>query len=624
MELKKLFGSVAMAAIMAACSSNDVEQTSPTPGKITIHTSVTAATRVGLSEQGEATSPGLKAVWQSTDQLVVDYASSDAVSKFTIGTISADGHEAEFSGTLSPTPTQKVTVKAAAMTAAVQQNSHDVVVNLTSQTGQIDDLGKYDVLTGQGEYNPANASSIQMSMKHQVAFIRGTIVLPFTPTAETYALNLKGDNLVAKSTISLRDDSKTDDASTNTISVTAAKVDGNKLTFYVAVLPQTLTNLRADVTGPSGEAYNDLLVTDNFTVEAGKLYTVTRNNETLEDVSLWTNNQAWSKTYNVANYKIASIERVPAEGSDWLTVTSDGSKVVVSATANSTGAPRQAKLVFSNGSQTTTVDVTQIDESDFAGNWNMVAYKAFYTTGTPTMSNYDSKWGAVGTTPGDGRTDMKVVDGVDYKNKTELTLTNTTGKTVTAFDCKNYVSQTATNNISIQGLFENMKVEALSKVDHTAQSATVSILFDTHSSSKAQRLYTGQYAGQYVCMMPELSTGINSGWAFQYATIGGLNYAWYVGTVSVTGHTTTVRWDANTSSMQKLKTSTSAPKLYVCGLQIMRYYSPTISSTYMVRQKAGGYSASNFGAYAVTYQGDIVVKRTASGYKDIEIGGGNN
>ncbi len=625
MELKKLLGFLGIAAVMAACSQENVDDTPATTGQLTIHTSLTATSRVGMSEQGETTNPGLKTVWQAGDKLQVDYDGSTQSAAFTIGTISSDEHYADFTGNLTPAPTQKTTVWAVALVQGVTVSNHVATANLTSQTGKIDDLGKYDVLTGTGEYDPANASSMSISMKHQVAFVRGTIVLPFTPTASTYALKLKADGgLVASANISLKNGSVNYPNTIEEISISAAKVDGNKLIFYAAVFPGTLQNLRADVTGPSGEAYTDLLITENFTVEAGKLYTVTRNNEKLEDVSLWTDNKAWSKTYDVANYKIASIERIPAEGSDWLTVTSDGSKVTVSATANTTGAPRQAKLVFGNGSQQTTIDLTQIEESDFAGTWNMTAYKVFYTTGSTTMSNYDSKWGAAGTTPGDGRTDMKVVDGVDYKNKTQLTLTNATGKTVTAYECKTYTSQTATNNISIQGLFENLKTEALSKVNYSDKSATVSIFFDTHGSTKIQRLYTGQYAGQYAGLMPELSTGINSGWSFQYATIGGYQHAWYVGEVSVTGHTTTVRWDANTSGMQKLKISSSTPTLYICGLQVMRYYTSTYSYLYMIRQKAGGYSASNFGAYAITYQGDIVMKRTASGYKDIEIGGGNN
>lgn len=305
-------------------------------------------------------------------------------------------------------------------------------------------------------------------------------------------------------------------------------------------------------------------------------------------------------------------------------MTSDGTHVIVSATANTTGAPRQAKLIFGNGSQKTTIDLTQIEETDFAGVWDMTAFKTFYTKGSASTTNYDSKWSAAGTTPSDNRTDLKIVDGVNYNNKTELNLVNKTGKTVTAYESLSQNSQKATNNVSITGLFENLKTEALTKVDHSAKQATVGIFIDTHTSTKAQRLYTGQYAGEYAALMPELSTKINGGWSFQYATIGGVQYTWYTGTVSVVGHTTTVRWNANTSGMHKLKTSDKTPSLYICGLQVMRYYNNSISSTSMIRQKPGGYSASNFAAYAVTYQGDIVIKRTASGYKDVEIGGGNN
>ena len=626
MELKSLLMGLTVAALVAACSSDDNVTPSPSTGdqgQITIRTTLDQGqgTRVSLTEQG-VTTPSLKVAWQNTDQLVVGYSAATSPATFAIGTISADGHNAEFTGSLTPAPTQTTDVYAMANTAAAPLDGTTAQLDLSAQTGKIDDLGTYDLLMGRGSYDPANASSLFVSMAHQVAFIRGTIVLPFTPTDANYALTLKGDDLYTRKTYSLTDGTSTA-ATAGDIRISAAKVAGNRLTFYAAVLPQTLRNLRADVVSPSGQAYADLLVTDEFTVQAGRLYTVTRSNETLADVNLWTDNQAWTKVYDVANYKIATVQRIPAEGSDWLSVESDGSKVTVKATANTTGAPRQAKLIFGNGSQQTTIDLTQIDESDFAGYWNMVAFKKFYSTGSLTTVNYDTKWSGVGTTPSDGRTDLKIVDGVNYNNKTELTLVNKTGKNVTAYECLNYKQQTATNNISITGLFENMTTEALSKVDYDSKAATVSIFFDTKTgSTPAQRLYTGQYAGQYVALMPELSTGINSGWSFQYATIGGAQYAWYVGKVSVSGHTTTVRWSANTSTMQKLKTSASTPTLYVCGLQVMRYIASTINANNMIRQKMGGFPQQ--AAWAVTYQGDIVISRTADGYKDIEIGGGSN
>lgn len=627
MDLKRFFLGLSAAVLVASCSSDDaVPVTTPSTGtgQLTIRTSLaqgqSQSSRVSMAEQGES-NPSLKVNWVAADQLVVGHSGATAPATFAIGTISTDGHDAEFTGSFATAPTQTVDVYAVNQLAAAPVSGTTVQLDLSAQSGRLADLGAYDLLMGQGTYDPTNASSLFVSMKHQVAFIRGTVVLPFTPTAATSALTLKGDNLYTGQNFSLTDGTHTS-ATTSTIAISDAQVSGNQLTFYAAVLPQTLHNLRIDVTSPSGVAYNDLLVTESFSVEAGKLYTVTRSNETLEDVSLWTNNQAWSKVYDVANYKIASIERIPAEGSDWLSVTSDGTKVTVSATANTQGAPRQAKLIFSNGSQKTTIDITQIEETDFAGNWDMVAFKKFETVGSSALVNYDSKWSGAGTAPSDGRTDLKIVDGVDYRNKTDIQISNVTGKTVTAYECLTYKQQNATNNLRLRGLFENMTNEALSKVDYTGKTATMSIFFDTKTgSTPAQRLYTGQYAGQYVALMPELSTGINSGWSFQYATIGGAQYAWYVGKVSVSGHTTTVRWSANTSTMQKLKTSTSTPTLNICGLQVMRYIASTINANNMVRQKAGGYPQQ--AAYAVTYQGDIVMTRTVDSNKDITIGGGS-
>lgn len=626
MELKRLFFGAAIAALMAGCSSA-VDDPNVTPGtsngKLTITAGIdgAASTRLSFTEQGEQ--PSIKVAWQNTDQLLVDYAANpEEMAAFAIGKISADGHDAEFTGSFTTPPAKKTAVGVAVKSPAMEVNGAIIKVDLSEQAGTINELSKYDLVAGSCEYDPAASGAMQVRLHHEMTFIKGTVVLPFTPTTSTYALTLKADYMANKYYYRCADGSPSN-SQQGSIKLTSAKVDGNKLTFYAALTPGTKTNLRADVVSPTGQAYNDLLIANEVKLEAGKLYTVTRNNETLSDVSLWTSDAAWTKTYDAPGYKITTIERIPAEGSDWLSVTSDGTKVTVSATANTTGAPRQAKLVFGNGSQKTTIDLTQIDESDFAGTWDMTAFKVFTTMGSTTATNYDPKWGAVGSQPSDGRTDLRVVDGVDYKNRQQLTLTNAKGKTVTAYECLGATRLTATNNISMTGLFENMKTEALSRVDHAAKSATVGIFIDTHTSTKAQRLYTGQYAGQYVALMPELSTKINSGWSFQYATIGGAQYTWYIGKVSVVGHTTTVRWEANTGGMQMLKTSGSKPSLYICGLQVMRYYNNTINSTSLIRQKAGGYSSSNFGAYAITYQGDIQMRRTADGYKEIVIGGQN-
>ena len=95
MELKKIFGGIALAALVAACSSDDIAPMTPdTPqtGKLTIRTSL-PSTRVGLSEQGEATNPGLKVQWKADDKLAVNCYQQNSVSTFTAGAIRSDGHK---------------------------------------------------------------------------------------------------------------------------------------------------------------------------------------------------------------------------------------------------------------------------------------------------------------------------------------------------------------------------------------------------------------------------------------------------------------------------------------------------------------------------------------------------
>ena len=145
---------------------------------------------------------------------------------------------------------------------------------------------------------------------------------------------------------------------------------------------------------------------------------------------------------------------------------------------------------------------------------------------------------------------------------------------------------------------------------------------DTNQSdSKNQRLYTGTYAGQYANLMPELYNMTHpKRWDFQYSWTGGSGYWWYRGDVTVMGHTTKVSWYANSAKgFQNLNN-----KLRVMGLQVMRYTGPIPSANYFIREPESlGSPQSNWGAYAITYQGDIVMKRTADGYREITIGGEN-
>ena len=220
---------------------------------------------------------------------------------------------------------------------------------------------------------------------------------------------------------------------------------------------------------------------------------------------------------------------------------------------------------------------------------------------------------------------MTVHEGVDYGNNAEIYVEQATGTTATAYEGLTQKKQTATNNLRLNGIYENMRTEALAKIDYTEMAATMSIFFDVRSTTTLQRLYTGPFAGQYVALMPELyqsSTDVISSWnsgsfKLHFATIGGDQMFWYTGKIAVVGHTTTVRWEAHSGALQTLSTSTAYK---VVGLQVDRYFANVPNATNLIRQ-ADNTTAN--AAYARVYQGDIVMRRTANGYQEI-IGGGNN
>ncbi|SFG30927.1 fimbrillin family protein [Prevotella sp. KH2C16] len=623
MVLRKIFLAAASLILLGGCSSDELANTtggSKTPG-VTISAGMDEGTRVSFTPYTEG-AERLKVAWESSDALFAVVSSSTNTGNFTVSQIQSDVHKANFTGTFDTPLTQSSEVSACVKTASSTVSGTGATFEWSTQTGVAADLGKYDILTGNGNYEPSGTSPIHMHFDHQMSFLKATVILPVAATGNTATVTLKGTGLPT-SVVWNGNTNTFSDLKTGNITLTAAPVNGTEVTVYAALYPGTVKELCADVT-VDGTTYGNLLVTHSATLEAGKLYTVSRNASSIEDIKLWIPDAAWSKVIDCKNYKIASVAREPEEGSDWLNVSSDGTHVTLSADANTTGAPRQATLSFTNGSSTTTVDITQIEDKDFAGTWDMTAFKVFYTTGDATITGvgtniHDNTWSAIGTTPGDGATNDIVKEGVDYGNKQEMEIDYQSGGSSIAGI---YQAGTHRQNLSMRGLYENLRTKGSAEVDYSKMSANVYFFIDTNqSNSKNQRLYTGTYAGQYANLMPEFyNTSTSTHWDFQYAWTGGTGYWWYRGDVTVAGHTTKVSWYANgTNGYQNL-----SAKLRVVGLQVMRYTGPVPSASYIIREPESlGAPKPNWGAYAITYQGDIVMKRTADGYREITIGGDN-
>lgn len=339
----------------------------------------------------------------------------------------------------------------------------------------------------------------------------------------------------------------------------------------------------------------------------------------LSDLTVWINDEAWTKEFDAPGFTITSTTLEPSEGSDWLSASTDGQTVTVTATANTTGAPRQAAITISDGTTSATVNVTQIDVKDLAGTWDMTVFKVFTGSGDASTGTYDSQWSYTATTPPTSTSEMKLYDGQDYGNSAEVNISLSEGVTATACDglINKSTAASHTNNLLLKGLYENLTSQAWGSIDYDNQTATVGLFFDFRSSASAQRLYTGTFAGQYAAFFPELRHKTTSAWAFNFATIGGSQMFWYMGKLAVNGHTSTLKWEANSTSRQNLSTSTNYD---IWGLQVLRYTSKNMSAATLIRQ---GTTTSTNAAYAKTYQGDMKMTRTAEGYTEITIGGDN-
>lgn len=623
MVLRKISFGACLVSFLLGCSSDELTHAggNSQSAKVTIAAGVDEGTRVSFTPYTEGLER-LKVAWESSDALFAVASSSSNTGSFTVSQIQSDAHKASFMGTFDTALAQSSEVNACVKTASSTVSGTDATFDWSAQTGVAADLGKYDILTGNGRYELSETSPIRIHFNHHMSFLKATVTLPVAVAAHTATITLKGTGLPT-SVVWNGSTNTFSDLKTGNITLTAAPVSGKEVSVYAALYPGTVKELCADVT-VDGTTYSNLLVTHAATLEAGKLYTVSRNASSIEDIKLWIPDAAWSKVIDCRNYKIADVIKEPEEGSDWLNVSSDGTQVIISATANTTGAPRQAALSFANGSSTTKVDITQIEDKDFAGTWNMTAFKAFYTTGDATVTGtgtniHDNTWSAIGTTPGDGANDNIVKEGVDYGTKQELEIAyRSGGRNITGI----YQAGTHKQNLSMRGLYENLRTEGSAEVDYSGKSAHVYFFIDTNQKdSKNQRLYTGTYAGQYANLMPELyNTSTPRHWDFQYSWTGGTGYWWYRGDVTVVGHTTKVSWYANgTNHYQYL-----SGKLRVTGLQVMRYTGTVPSANYFIREPESlGLPGANWGAYAITYQGDIVMKRTADGYKEITIGGNN-
>jgi len=610
--MKKHLFLTAAALLLAACSA-DVAKEEPQAGSGTFTATARLNTGADDDTKLEYTSDGAKyesfdIVWSSSDLLYCYDASTGMFLEEAANPAiySDDQTKADwtFSSIAKGTTFYAYINDSGSLTqtsfARSATTANTFSLDLSSQDGTAANVNHYNLLRAKGT---ATGGPIDLNFKHLTSIIKLNLVLPETfSAASAVTVTLSGTGLINNIT-ELNYDGTAATYETGDIVAADIAPANNTVTAYLAVWPCKATDIKATVSSGTLTHSFDL---GSKKIKSGYVYTAGYDAEVRNITKTVTDDADADNFYTTAT---------ATSSADWLSF--DDNKV--SWAENTSGAPRQAVLTFSNGS---TYSVTQMEEKDFAGDWTLVTYKLFTaTTGSSDRVTPDTRWGYTSSTPPTSVTYGAVVDGEDYGNATPLTISYKSGKTVSAADGFSNAVASHTNNLLVKGLYENLKVEAWAEVDYEEQEATIGLFIDTSSDNKAQLLTTGIFAGNYATLMPELktkgSTYSNYTWRLYFARIGSSsNYFWYMGSVTVEGDTTTVRWAANDDeSRQNLYTSTGYD---IWGLQVFRYTGTAINATNLIRQ---GTSSTSNAAYAVTYQGDIVMTKTGGSTQTIDAGG---
>lgn len=553
---KKILTIFALAASLLACNKVENEVVAPENGAKTLTITATLgdpATRLSYSE---ATDGSYKASFNNDDVVWAYFAKADnsvagPVTKLAIDpkSISFDGKTACFRQPAVSIPEGSTKIIAYLANTANTTNfdgGDDIVSDISSQANLTAALNN-QVIYGAVDFkdltstNPdALAASIPFSyktslLKFSLALPEGTEVDPAAAVSVALTggkihnnLHISGGVLGAKS-------------EEGDIALGATLANG-VVSASAAVWAEDDLTSKINVTVGEDTYFVDFK--PSATIAAGKVYTVERTlTVSPKPVTMWANDDAAS-----ADFKYSGGEEVT---NDWLSC-KDGK---VSWAANTTGAPRTAKLSFKNGAS---FELTQLSAADFKGNYSLWS-KRFGTATSPYASSDNS---AAVETAG-------IVFGEPLK-----------GETLQDVDGKTY-----TNQIGVKGLYYDGIMDATVAIDYEAMTARVGMFLDARSTA-GQLHNSGKLADYpYVCFLPGMGTTTpKSLWAEPWnfvqpdlSTTDTADYTWLWFTVS--SDFTTLNYSPNSSAgLQYLNTDAKKTANAICAITVAVSKSADISS----------------------------------------------
>lgn len=325
------------------------------------------------------------------------------------------------------------------------------------------------------------------------------------------------------------------------------------------------------------DTYSVALELKKETLEAGKVYDVTRTiTNVVKPVTMWTNDEAGS-----VEFKYSGGEDLT---SDWLSC-KEGK---VSWTANTTGALRNAKLTFKNGSS---FEMWQADPKDlvatFAGAYTLTGDVRTPTKGgAATQATTDNqagvKYGTLGgVTKGSWYDQAWIADGKG--DSIDITLEAAEGEHV----------------MCAKGIYENLVMPVDLLIDYEKQTFGMNFVIE----NKAYLITSGMYKdlGQYAAFATELMEGSN--WCLGFGNGGAFNY---YGSVDLSTGNIVVKF-------AKGQKCTAFNTYNVVGILVNRYASESTVGTALIRSQKSAYAAKNLklsgAAYARVIQNDFTITK---------------
>lgn len=568
---KKIFALIALAAAFVGCSKEASETPSPAleGQKFVITASVgDPVTRLGYTENDQN---GFTAKFTSSEKISLYFLKADnsvalsRVLNIDGYSISDDGRTAKFETTDLVIPTDAVKLAAYLYSGSGSTYTEEKATTDLSLQANLGAAQSHHIL-----YATSNVADIKtdangvavanLKFAYKTALLRFTLTFPedvkVTMDKNTVITLNNAGNTVHNAL----------DIVWGELAETSAKGDivfyptdtlGKKNVAVAYACVWAADNFKDSKISVSqgADTYSVALELKKETLEAGKVYDVTRTiTNVVKPVTMWTNDEAGS-----VEFKYSGGEDLT---SDWLSC-KEGK---VSWTANTTGALRNAKLTFKNGSS---FEMWQADPKDlvatFAGAYTLTGDVRTPTKGgAATKATVDNqagvKYGTLGgVTKGSWYDQAWIADG--NGTSIDITLEAAEGEHV----------------MCAKGIYENLVMPVDLLIDYEKQTFGMNFVIE----NKAYLITSGMYKdlGQYAAFATELMEGSN--WCLGFGNGGAFNY---YGSVDLSSGNIVVKF-------AKGQKCTAFNTYNVVGILVNRYASESTAGTALIRSQKSVWAA---------------------------------